>query len=296
MPRWFPAIVLVPAALLIGGCSRQVATQTGFVQVNGARLHYEEAGQGTPVVMIHGGFLDARMWDPQFEVVARRYRAIRYDVRAHGQSATDSVEFADHEDLLALLDSLGIESAVVVGLSMGGQIATDFALTHPERVTALVLVSPGLSGFQPDNDELTAFRRELEAAFESGDFARVTEVFARTWCDGPRRQPQDVDPAVRTRVLEMLGGSEQRWQYWNLQRGIDPPAVDRLEEIRAPTLAVEGSLDMTVIHEIVDRIVARVPGARKVVIPGAAHMLNMEKPEQFNETLLAFLQDVTESR
>jgi 3-oxoadipate enol-lactonase len=293
IPRWFPAVVVVSTTLLIGGCSHQVATQTGFVQVNGARLHYEEAGRGTPVVMIHGGFLDARMWDQQFEVVARRYRAIRYDVRAHGQSATDSVDFADNADLLALLDHLGVETAVIVGLSLGSQIAIDFTLTHPERVSALVLVSPGLSGFRFVSDEITAYRRELGPALESADLHRATEVFARWWCVGPHRQPEDVDSVVRARVMEMLAGSEQRWRYWNLAQGIDPPAADRLDEIRKPTLAVEGSLDMAIIHAVVDSIVARVPGARKIVVPGVAHMLNMEKPKQFNGVLLDFLRHVT---
>ena len=291
--RWLPSTVLVPAMLLVATCSRDVATRTGFVQVNGGRLYYEDAGRGTPVVMIHGGFLDARMWDPQFQTVARRYRAIRYDVRAHGRSSSDSVQFADHEDLLALLDSLGVERAVIVGLSLGSGIAIDFALTHPERVSALVLVSPGVSGFDFEGDEMTAYVGELTAALESGDFGRVSEVFARWWCDGPHRQPADVDSTVRARVLEMLAGSEQPWRYWNLSRGIDPPAVGRLGQIHKPTLAVEGSLDMKVIHALVDSIVAHVPGARKVVIPDAAHMLTMEKPEPFNEVLLDFLQGVT---
>ena len=289
---WLPAAVLVPA-LLVTACSHEVPTHTGFVQVTGGRLYYEDAGQGTAVVMIHGGFLDSRMWDQQFQAVAQRHRAIRYDVRAHGQSATDSVAFADHEDLLALLDHLGVDSAVIMGLSLGGQIATDFALTHPERVAALALVSPGLSGFGFGGAEMDSYIGELRAALASGDFDRVIHVFARWWCVGPHRQPAEVDSTVLARVMEMLSGSRQRWEYWGLAQGIDPPAVGRLGEIHKPTLAVEGSLDMASIHAVVDSIVANVPGARRVVIPGAAHMLNMEKPEQFNEVLLDFLRRVT---
>jgi len=290
---WLQATVLAPAVLLVTACSREAVTHTGFAQVNDARLYYEDAGQGPAVVMIHGGFLDARMWDPQFQAVAERYRAIRYDVRGHGRSAADSVAYADHEDLLALLDHLDVDSAVLVGLSLGGVVAIDFALTHPDRVSALVLVSPGLSGFDFNDDEMARYWREMGPAIESGNYAGWTAVFARWWCDGPHRQPADVDSTVRAQVLEMISGSEQRWRYWSLSRGIDPPAAGRLGEIHKPTLAVEGSLDMMVIHAVVDSVVAHVPGARRVVIPDAAHMLTMEKPEQFNEVLLDFLQYVT---
>ncbi|UCC48268.1 MAG: alpha/beta fold hydrolase [Gemmatimonadota bacterium] len=282
--------VLPVVLLLTLGCSRgPLDVKSGYVDVEGARLYYEEAGQGTPLVMIHGGFLDRRMWDDQFQAFARRNRVIRYDVRAHGLSQSDSVAFADHEDLLSLMEALHVPSAAIIGLSMGGGIAADFALAHPERVSALVLVGPGLSGYSLWSEEVASYVEQLTAALETGDFSAVTETFARWWCDGPHRTPSQVDPAVRQRVLDMLAGSGQRWRYYGLARPLDPPAIERLGDINVPTLAVVGSIDVSDVLEIVDIIAERVPGARKVVIPDVAHMVSMEKPEEFNRVVLEFL-------
>ncbi len=287
------AVVSLALATLgcVGCLGRETAAdaQTGFVDVQGGRLYYEEAGTGQPLVLIHGGFLDRRMWDTQFQVLARDYRVIRYDVRAHGLSHADSVPFADHEDLHRLLRALGIGPATIIGLSMGGRIAIDFAVTYPEEVAALILVGPGLSGYDFANDEFTKYVEELTEAFEADDFSAVTETFARWWCDGPQRTPDQVDPTVRRHVLDMLAGSGQRWRYYSLEQSLEPPAMPRLGDIHVPTLVVLGSLDVPVIRDIADLIVQEVPGARLVTIPRVAHMVNMEKPEEFNRVVLEFL-------
>jgi pimeloyl-ACP methyl ester carboxylesterase len=259
------------------------------VDVEGARLYYEEAGEGAPLVMIHGGFLDRRMWDGQFDVMAQRFRAIRYDVRAHGLSLADSVSFADHEDLRQLMMALDVPSATLVGLSMGGQIAIDLALAYPEMVSALVLVGPGMSGYPFQGEEFQDYVDELTAAFETGGLSAALEVFATYWCDGPQRGPSQVLSAVREKVLTMLEGSGQRWRYWRLSRQLEPPAFGRLTEIDVPTLVIVGGIDMPVIHEIADLIAQQVPDARKVVIPEVAHMVNMEMPEAFSDLVLEFL-------
>ena len=140
------------------------------------RLYYEESGEGTPLIFLHGFSLDRRMWDGQFELVAERYRAIRYDARAHGRSQADSVQFADWDDLRQLLDALEIPRAVIVGLSMGGRIAVDFALTDPDRVAGLVLVGAGLSGFEPRSEEI--------AGYKGYGFAMVVEMLSAALQDG----------------------------------------------------------------------------------------------------------------
>jgi pimeloyl-ACP methyl ester carboxylesterase len=277
------------ALLLLAACRGGPEVETGFVDVEGARLYYEAAGQGDPVVLIHGGFLDRRMWDGQFETFARSYRVIRYDVRAHGLSRADSVTFSDHEDLHDLMAALDIPRATLVGLSMGGQISIDFALTYPQMTRALVLVGPGLSGFPFDSQSLQEYIDALTAAFQSGGLPDAIEVFARYWCDGPEREPSEVDPAVQGKVLSMLEGSEERWRYWQMSQQLDPPAFDRLGEIGVPVLAVVGSIDMPDVLRIVDLIAEQVPDASKVVIPDVAHMVNMEKPEEFNDLVLEFL-------
>jgi pimeloyl-ACP methyl ester carboxylesterase len=277
------------ALLLLAACRGGPEVETGYVDVEGARLYYEAAGQGDPVVLIHGGFLDRRMWDGQFETFARSHRVVRYDVRAHGLSRADSVSFSDHDDLRDLMAALDIPRATLVGLSMGGQISIDFALTYPQMTRALVLVGPGLSGFPFDSQSVQEYIDALTAAFQSGGMPDAIEVFARYWCDGPEREPLEVDPAVRSKVLSMLEGSEQRWRYWQMSQPLDPPAFGRLGEIDVPVLAVVGSIDMPDVLRIVDLIAEQVPDASKAVIPDVAHMVNMEKPEEFNELVLEFL-------
>src|SRR3712207_8911911 len=124
----------------------------GFADVNGARLHYEIVGEGDPLVLVHAGIADGRMWEGQLGAFAHRNRVIRYDMRGFGRSAMVEGPYAHHEDLRALLDYLGIERALLVGCSMGGKTIIDFALQHPGRAGALVLAGSSVSGFEADGD------------------------------------------------------------------------------------------------------------------------------------------------
>lgn len=121
--------------------------QTGFVETNGTKLYYEMVGEGHPLVLIHGGYMDRRMWDDQLAVFAEHYRVIRYDVRGFGKSELPQVPYADRQDLAALLAFLGIEKTYLLGLSLGGVIALDFTLDYPYMVEALILVGSPISGF-----------------------------------------------------------------------------------------------------------------------------------------------------
>ena len=124
-------------------------TQTGFVDANGARLYFELAGSGHPLVLIHGNTLDTRMWDDQFEVFAQHYQVLRYDLRGFGKSSVPTREPYTHAtDLRALTTHFGFDHAHIIGFSLGGEIAIDFALTYPEATDALVAIDSALSGYQ----------------------------------------------------------------------------------------------------------------------------------------------------
>jgi pimeloyl-ACP methyl ester carboxylesterase len=264
-----------------------IEVETGFAKFGQSEIYYEVAGSSEPtVVLIHGGLLDCRMWDDQFEILSRDHRVVRYDASAHGQSALPPDAYWDHEDLRGLLDHLAIDRAVLVGLSLGGRIAIDFALEDPQRVEAVVAVSSGLGGYRFTSEDYLKERDAMVAAWKAGDFENVVEAFQRSWTDGPYRMPEEVDPLVRERVRAM---ARNRIESAMEGRRLKQPAIDRLSELEVPMLVVVGELDVPGILEIADMLAVANRNAELVVVPGAAHMVNMEKPEEFNRLLLDYL-------
>jgi 3-oxoadipate enol-lactonase len=262
---------------------------TGFADVNNTRLYYEVAGTGHPLVLIHGGLVNRRLWDDQFAVFAQHYKVIRFDIRSFGDSApitAETLPYSLEEDLFSLLKFLGIEKAYVLGLSMGGAMAIDFTLMYPEMVDALIPVAMGLSGFEGEEPWT-----EVDEALKRGDVAQAVELTLRMWTDGPMRTPDQVDPAVREKVRVMTTRNFEHPEEENATqpRTLAPLAISRLSEIHVPTLIIIGDQDVVDILKIADILEKGIPGARIEVIPGTAHHLNMEKPQEFNRIVLDFL-------
>jgi 3-oxoadipate enol-lactonase len=264
---------------------------TRYADVYGARLYYEMMGMGHPLVLIHAGIADSRMWDDQFTDFAEHYRVIRYDIRGFGKSAMPTGSSSTSRDLYGLLTALGIARAYVVGLSIGGGIAIDFTLRYPEMVSALVLVASGLGGTQP-SAEMRRADATVDAALERGGIDAAVEAENRLWVDGPKRTPDQVDPTVRARVSEMNGALYRLPEVDAPRERLDPPAIGRLGEIHVPTLILVGDGDVPDVIETANLLEQGIAGARKVVFPGVAHMVNMEHPEAFNRIVLNFLRDV----
>ncbi len=266
--------------------------KTGTADVNGALIYYEVSGEGEPLVLVHAGIADGRMWDGQVEALARRYRVVRYDMRGFGKTALVEGPYSHHEDLRGLLDSLEIGRAHLVGCSMGAGVVLDFALRYPERVGALVLVGSAVGGFEGDF-ELPEQWDQLVAADEAGDLGRVSELEVQIWVDGPRRRPEDVDASVRDLVREMnLIALQNEASGLGAELSPDPSAVDRLTEIVAPALILVGDSDQPMTLVAADLLAKKLPNARKAVMTGTAHLPNMERPEEFNRILLDYLEDV----
>jgi pimeloyl-ACP methyl ester carboxylesterase len=264
------------------------AAETGLVKVHGGELYHEAKGAGPAVVLLHAGLLDGRMWDEQFELLSKQYRVIRFDARGHGRSSVPAGDYANYEDLHELLVALGVPHATLVGLSLGARTAIDFALAYPAMADAVVAAAPGLSGWNFDDPVLAEHERGARAAAAAGDRAAVVEWFQRSWTDGPKRTPQQVDPAVRERVRAMAVETLTKLEAGRGELK-EMGAASRLGDLRVPLLAIVGDLDMSDIHEIVAELVAKVPGARKVVIAGAGHMVNLERPAEFDRALTEFL-------
>ncbi len=257
---------------------------SGMAPVDGGNLYYELLGEGAPVVLIHGGNLDHRLWDDQFELYAREFRTIRYDVRGYGRSSSKDVPHRGYEDLRALLRHLEIPSVHLIGLSLGGRIAVDFALEYPEMVDSLVLVGPGLSGW-PFSSETHSFIGAILEAARAGDAERAAEL----WLESPYMAPAMEIPELRPRLRKLALDNSRLWTEGYQERRLTPPAVERLAEIDKPTLLVIGSRDVPDIHQIVEALEESIPASRKVTIEGAGHLPNMERPEEFNEAVLDFL-------
>jgi len=268
--------------------------QSGFLPVEGGRLYYETAGQGQPLVMIHAGIADSRMWTPQWDAFAQRCRVIRYDTRGYGKTTTDSVEFSNRADLQALLDHLEVEQAVVIGCSRGGQIAVDFTLEFPERVRALIPVAAGLGGFQFEEPKHEREKFiEMDQLYDKGDFARLTDLEVEVWVDGFQRTPDQVDPQVRKTVRQMIAANYARKDGEPKPIVLAPPAAGRLAEIKAPTLVIVGDLDTSDTRAAAEALARGIPGAKYYVVKGTAHLPNMERPDEFNHIVLEFLSALT---
>jgi 3-oxoadipate enol-lactonase len=230
------------------------------------------------------------MWAPQLTSFAREYRVIAPDLPGFGQSPYESDVIDFGGAVRRAMDASGMERAAIVGTSLGGMIALGLALETPERVSALVLVGAGIDDHDW-SDELEELDKEEMAAFERGDLDAAADAMVRGWVAGPRRDLDAIDPQVRNLVREM-----QRNAY-ELQEGhddvrskrLDPPASQRLGEIRVPTLVLTGDEDFDDIKTIGDRLAREIPGAERATMAFAAHLPNLERPDEFDRIVLGFL-------
>jgi pimeloyl-ACP methyl ester carboxylesterase len=267
-----------------------MAIDRGVASLNGARLAYEYSGDGPAVAFIHGFTLDRRMWDDQLPRFRERYAVLRHDLRGFGQSSLPAPgeAYTHPGDLAALLDHLEIERVALVALSMGGWVAIEFAQTFPERVSALVLVDSTVRGFAygPVQGET------IGRFFRLGSEGRLAEAKA-DWLNAPLFTYSRTLPAVQARLAEMVAN----YSGWHLRNDdphpeLEPPSIERLREIAAPALVVVGEHDIEDFHALADLLAERIPNARRLTLPNAGHMANMDAPEAFNRAALAFLAEV----
>ena len=269
-------------------------TKSGFVNIDKAQLYYETAGRGVPLVMIHAGVADSRQWNNEFTFFGRSHQVIRYDLRGYGKSEPVDGEFNHIDDLVAVLNALGLkEPAVLMGCSMGGGLAMDFALTHPSRVRALIMVGSGPSGLDLDVPTPAKFA-EAEKAFEAGDLDLVCEIETQIWFDGTGRAPEQVNQAMRKLAYEMnrQALAHEARQLGKRLPNTQTPAFDRLSDLKIPVLIIVGAHDTPYILAAADYMVERIPSSQKVIIEDAAHLPNMDQPEEFQAIVTNFLESL----
>ncbi len=280
--------VLLTVAIGAGLAQAQVPA-AGLAEVNGTQLYYEMTGSGHPLVLLHGGGADGRLWDGQFEEFAQHFRVIRYDLRGAGKSEIPQTRFSNREDLYALLEYLNVDKAYLVGVSRGGGIAFDLATIHPEKVAALVLVSSNLSAPVDVYHDMIASAQK--AGREEG-VARAAEI----WSSDPYQGPVQPNLPARQKVYEIMRENLGKFLYFwggaiSSEPGL-PPRGERLSEVRAPTLVISGDRDAEQARANYARWGREIPGARIVHVPGAAHLVNMDQPEEFMRIVMEFLQSL----
>jgi len=267
------------------------AVDTGRVVVPGSSIYYEAAGKGSPVILLHAGYLDRRMWDSQFQLFARSHRVIRYDARGLGRSGPANTPYSSFEDLYAIIRALRLDRVTLIGSSLGGAASLDLAVTHPEVVDKLVLVGPGLSGYAwPPEDLNQRWRIEAREALARADTVGV----AVAWAHSGYLLPASEQPILAARLRTLLAENVGFWKaLLRHHEGYDttpsPPALSRLGGVQAPVLIILGSRDVRDIHQIVDTLKVRLPSAKVIVFEGAGHLPNMEQPDRFSATVLDFL-------
>lgn len=274
--------------------------EAGYLAYGGARIFYETAGDGEALVLVHAGIADHTMWDPHLAAFARRRRVVRYDLRGFGKSVARPTPFRHGDDLLALLDLLEVERAALVGVSYGSRAALEATLSAPERVAALVMVSPSLARLDHEPTALERAHLERDDAYgEAGDWEAMADNDVALWVDGPGQPAGRADRWVRRKVRAMAFADYVDYQrrypteaHEPEPRPTDPPLVERLGEVRVPTLIVMGALDTSMTTASADALERGVAGARRVVVDDTAHMLPLEQPERFVEVVLGFLDDI----
>ncbi|GAA2426312.1 alpha/beta hydrolase [Streptomyces macrosporus] len=246
-------------------------------------LAHDVAGDGPALVLLHSSVCDRRMWDPQWTpLVEAGHRVVRCDFRGFGDTPAATAPHRDADDVLALLDSLGIGRTALVGSSYGGRVALEVAARRPGRVTVLALLCAGLPGHRP-SAELAAFDEREEALFEAGDLDGAVELNVATWL-GP-----EADGTTRERVRRM---QRRAFELQSAAEDFEPPEAEiDLTAVRAATLAVSGAHDLPDFRDIAARLPSLLPDARHVELPWAGHLPGLERPAEVTALLTDFLRE-----
>ncbi|MFF9206119.1 alpha/beta fold hydrolase [Streptomyces sp. NPDC014986] len=265
------------------------ASDLRFLPSADGDLSYLDTGSGDLVVLLHSGYADHRVWDAQIPALAAHHRVIAPDTRGHGFSANATEPFRWADDLAGLLRHLGAGPAVLVGLSMGGVIATDTVLEHPGLVRAVVTCGAATGDFRYTDPWHQEVRAETDRALAAGDIEAWLEAFLRV-VPGPHRSADDIDPAIPRRLREMALHTISK--HTPDEKDLLVPVTGswaRVQEIGVPLLTVNGALEPAGLHAAAERLAGAVPDGRTVTVDGTGHYPNMERPELFNRILLDFL-------
>ncbi|MFZ1024426.1 MAG: alpha/beta hydrolase [Thermoplasmata archaeon] len=265
---------------------------TKTLDVVGGRIAYEDGGRGPPIILLHEGIADRRMWNREFPLLAREHHVVRYDLRGYGGSMPATSAYSSDRDLVALIDNLRLTRPLIVAPSMGGRIALDLTLASPEKVGSLLLIAPGYSGMDYDHvpgGKATFERDETLSkaatnAWAAGKLEEATEHLRQLWASALTGSALDLfRTMVRDNAKEVF--EDQSAQHETRE---GKPAAARLDEIRVPTRILVGDRDNPAMPHLANFLAKGIAGAQLQLVPGADHLLNLSRPDVFDASLRDF--------
>ena len=241
-------------------------------------LFYQSQGEGTPIVFVHGFSLDSQMWQPQVDGFSKTNQVTTYDMRGFGKSPTPTGLYSHIEDLHNLVNHLKIQKFHLVGLSLGGEVAIDYALTYPNTIRSLTLADSSLGGYSSPVDwRVYAKEQGLKKAKEN-------------WLNHPVFATAKAKPEIFSQLKQMVGDySGWHWLNQDTRTKLNPPAIDRLGEIHVPTQVIVGEKDLDYYHTIADILADKIPNSQLEYISHSGHMVNLESPKEFNLLISKFI-------
>jgi 3-oxoadipate enol-lactonase len=280
--RLFIPVFITTLALVTPTAAQAQAAFAGLIDVPGGKVYAAADGTGEPILLVHGGFMDSDMWSDDVDALESRFRVLRFDLRGFGRSPASSAPYFPADDMRAVLDHFGVPRATVVGISMGGGLAIDFALAYPARVQALVLAEPGISGWQWSEDVTRTMEAVTRAEKERGRDAAIAEFLNRPVFASAKDKPKAF--ATIRAQLERNFSTGMRGML-----GPKQPALNRLSEIVVPTLILVAERGGSDARQIAERLERDIRGARRIVVKDSGHMINLEQPAAFRKALVEFL-------
>jgi 3-oxoadipate enol-lactonase len=279
---------------IICACTSKPKTESGFVNAGKLKVYYETYGTGDAVLFLHAGLQDHLMWNSQVKALEDDFKVILVDLPGQGKTSGNDTIILIADVLIKVLDHLNIQKASVVGLSYGSTSAADLVMTYPDRIDKVVLVSPGITGWEkilkPDSLSNQYFAL-LDTAYAKKNDSTTAKIFTEVWCDGLRK-PEEVKKEVRdyiyhTTYENLTQHDNDSWGNFSKTR----TGADAAKGINNPVMVIYGDKDLPLITAVAHYYDAVIPNSKAVQMKGVAHMLNMEKPEAFNQLLIDFLKE-----
>ncbi|MBN2135658.1 MAG: alpha/beta fold hydrolase [Acidobacteria bacterium] len=262
---------------------------SGYIDVSGCKLFYEKTGTGTPIILVHDGLLHRETWDHQVPELAKRFMVIRYDRRGYGKSDIPKTKYSNTADLLAVYNHFNLkESAILMGCSAGSRIVMDFTLEHPDKVKAIILIGPVVSGFTSTSHMSNRGGHLTKEIFNDHD------RFLKYWFNVDPYNTSPKNKEARAEADRLLQANPQNLDFEKNYLSLPParPALKNLGEIKVPALIIGGADDMPDVHAHIGAINAGIENSFREVVPDSGHLVHMEKPDVFNHLLFNFLNEI----